>query len=81
VAAKIIFDNILAHAKSGKALAIFDLDSTLFDVSHRTQAILNDFIKLPDIYKNFKQEVHFLSQQKIKSTDWGLHQPLERAGF
>lgn len=59
-------------AEKPRTVCIFDLDSTLFNVSPRTQRILNEFADLhnPDLRK-----------VEIRHTDWGLKEALVRAGY
>ncbi len=59
-------------AKNHSIVCVFDLDSTLFNVSYRTQKILNEFA-----------EAHQpqLKDVEILHTDWGLKESLARAGF
>jgi hypothetical protein len=80
MSAKYIFDEIVAHLP-GQSLAVFDLDSTLFDVSPRTQAILEAFLNEISGLSEFQREYEFLKNVKIQTGDWGLRHPLERAGF
>ncbi len=65
----------------GRPVAVFDLDSTLFDVSPRTQNILREFLALPQIRKDFAAEVEFLRNLVILPQDWGLRQGVERSGL
>ncbi len=60
-------------AQNMRTLAVFDLDSTLFNVSTRTQKILLDF-------------AHLHSKEDLKSievfhTDWGIKEALMRGGY
>lgn len=59
-------------AEKPRTVCVFDLDSTLFNVSPRTQQILNEFADL------HKPE---LKQVEILHTDWGLKESLVRAGY
>lgn len=60
-------------------LAVFDLDSTLFEVSPRTQAILEDFSKHPLMQSRFPEETQKLSQVFADPKDWGIRPTLERS--
>jgi len=80
MSAKSIFNKIIANT-SRPSLAVFDLDSTLFDVSPRTQAILDSFLKEIASSSENKNEYEFLKHVRIQTGDWGLRHPLERAGF
>lgn len=63
------------------ALAVFDLDSTLFDVSPRMQKILHDFAEDPAHQKQFSKEVLLLKQAETLRTDWGIKQAVIRLGL
>ncbi|MCC2677749.1 MAG: hypothetical protein K0R29_325 [Pseudobdellovibrio sp.] len=61
------------RAQNLRTLAVFDLDSTLFNVSTRTQKILHEFA-----------EAHKLDHLKdvvILPEDWGLKEALFRKGY
>lgn len=63
-----------------KVLLVFDLDSTLFDVSHRTQQILMEFAQLPEILRKYPQEAELLKQAQVTIQDWGYAEALRRMG-
>ena len=60
-------------AQNLRILAVFDLDSTLFNVSTRTQKILSEFADLhnEDRLKNIE----------VKHEDWGIKEAVLRAGL
>ncbi len=60
-------------AQNKSTLAVFDLDSTLFNVSTRTQKILHEFA---DLHK-----IDHLKNVEIKLEDWGMKEALIRAGY
>lgn len=60
-------------AQNLRTLAVFDLDSTLFNVSTRTQKILNEFVELHQIER--------LKNVEVKHEDWGIKEALLRAGY
>lgn len=60
-------------AQKLRTLAVFDLDSTLFNVSTRTQTILSEFAELHQIEK--------LKNVEVKQEDWGIKEALLRAGY
>lgn len=62
-------------------LAVFDLDSTLFDLTLRVMAIVDDFRNSPENQALYPNECQRLEQLKILKADWGLQTPLERAGI
>jgi len=59
-------------AEKDRIVCVFDLDSTLFNVSSRTQKILNEFAN---------QHKPELKNVEILHTDWGLKESLNRAGY
>ena len=67
--------------KQGKSLAVFDLDSTLFDVSPRLLRILHDFANLESTKKNFPEASQIMMGIEMKKTDWGIRNALIRAGL
>ena len=64
-----IFINL---AQNSRNLCVFDLDSTLFNVSPRTQKILHEFA---DLHHQDLRSV------EIEVSDWGLKEPLIRHGY
>lgn len=67
--------------KQGKSLAVFDLDSTLFDVSPRLLRILHDFARLESTKKNFPEASQLMMGIEMKKSDWGIRNALLRAGL
>lgn len=77
-----ILVNIQDLTREGKtSLAVFDLDSTLFDVSPRLEKILLDFAAAPLNQKRFPEQVALLRNIKTLRTDWGIMGALSRAGL
>jgi len=67
--------------KSHKGMAIvFDLDSTLFDVSHRTERIIYDFINQNEVLKQFPKECENVKNFNVQFHDWGLKDTFEKYG-
>lgn len=62
-------------------LAVFDLDSTLFDVSPRLQKVLDDFAKDPMHQQLFPEAMSFFQGIKAEQTDWGVSHALKRSGM
>lgn len=60
-------------------LAVFDLDSTLFEVSPRTQVILREFATHNETKRRYPREAIELEQIIIHPIDWGIRPPLERS--
>ena len=54
-----------------KNLLVFDLDSTLFDVSPRTKKILQDYTLDPKHDKIYPKELEILKEVEIQVGDWG----------
>lgn len=59
-------------AQDMRILAVFDLDSTLFNVSTRTQKILLEFAEL--------HQLEWLKNIEVKQEDWGVKEAILRAG-
>lgn len=64
-----------------KTAVVFDLDSTLFNVSPRTQHILETISDHPFFVENFPEEVQHLKNVKVVQTDWGIRTAIERSGL
>jgi hypothetical protein len=62
-------------------LVVFDLDSTLFDVSPRLERILLDFASSPLNQKKFPDQIPLLLKVKTQRQDWGIVNALHRAGL
>lgn len=60
-------------AQNLRILAVFDLDSTLFNVSTRTQKILSEFAELHDVDR--------LKNVEVRHEDWGIKEAVLRAGL
>lgn len=81
-----MLEQILSHiqtltSQGQKSLAVFDLDSTLFDVSPRLERILLDFAAFPINQKKFPAQVALLKQIKVLRQDWGIAGALGRVGL
>ncbi len=61
------------HAQNLRTLAVFDLDSTLFNVSTRTQKILHEYAEM--------HKLDHLKEVEVFSEDWGLKEALFRKGY
>lgn len=60
-------------AQNMRILGVFDLDSTLFNVSTRTKRILTEFAEL--------HQINELKDVEVKPEDWGIKEAVVRAGF
>lgn len=79
-----VLNTILYHAQKykekGQLVAIFDLDSTVFNVSPRTQKILQDFAQSKSYQAKFpKTLLEDLSQVQVRTQDWGIKEALIRS--
>ncbi len=70
-----------AQRSPESSLIVFDLDSTLFDVSPRLQKIIDDFASSSENKMKFPNEVKRLEFARTESRDWGVKNALERAGI
>lgn len=61
------------RAQSLRTLAVFDLDSTLFNVSTRTQKIISEFAN--------EYQVDRLKNIEVYHEDWGIKEAVMRAGL
>lgn len=69
------------QAKTSKVAVIFDLDSTLFCVSTRTQAILRHLGHQVEFSEKFAAASAILRNIEVLPTDWGIRSVLERNAF
>lgn len=81
-----MLEDVLAHiqkifAKGSKCLVVFDLDSTLFDVSPRLERILFDFAAEPEFQKLFPEQIALFKDISTLRSDWGITGALERIGL
>jgi hypothetical protein len=84
--AKSILTRILDEATLAKHggepfLAVFDLDSTLFDLTLRISKIVEDFWKNAAHRELFPKECEALKSFVLYSHDWGLSEALARVGL
>ena len=83
---KTLLQQIQNRAKSitkqgKKSLAVFDLDSTLFDVGPRLEKILAEFGQDPQNQKLFPDQMKHFKNLQIHRRDWGVKDSLIRAGL
>ncbi len=77
-----ILVNIHAIAQDKKkSLVVFDLDSTLFDVSPRLEKIIHNFCEVAENKKYFPEEVQALKKIKMQRSDWGIANAMSRVGI
>lgn len=76
-----ILIKILDEVRAGKkCAAVFDLDSTLFCVSPRSQAILRELATDADFTRDFPAAAAALSKIEILPTEYGIKTAITRAG-
>lgn len=74
-----VLRQILDQAKKSRGLdVVFDLDSTLFCVSTRTQAILRHLSEDEDLKRLFPEPTSRLKNVRTDKMDWGLRAVLSR---
>ncbi len=74
-----IIDDLLDLKKQNKkSLVVFDLDSTLFDVSKRSEKILKDYASCPLKLYKFPELTPLLNNVHIEKKDWGIENALNR---
>jgi hypothetical protein len=80
-----LLQNLISIAKSqpkdSPLQAIFDLDSTLFDVSPRIAKIIHLFAEQKEIQKNYPRESAALLALEPHESDYGVKKTLMRIGF
>lgn len=77
-----VLDEILRKARTGaKMLALFDLDSTLFDLSGRTGKICEAFAADAAMAARFPAATSKIREIEFRRGDFGLHAPMHRLGF
>jgi len=64
-----------------RSLAVFDIDSTLFDVSPRVERIIQDFASETEFKNKFPEQIQILKDIRTHRRDWGFQHALERAGL
>jgi hypothetical protein len=81
VLTKIWRDMRALRAQKASGLAVFDLDSTLFDVSPRIRQILWDFAHHPEYSRRFPDAMEIVKNLKTERSDWGIKDALLRGGM
>lgn len=77
---KNILNDVQSALQKGRVCVVFDLDSTLFCVSPRTQAILREFALVEAVAERFPDEAQILKDIEVRPSDWGIRSVLERYG-
>lgn len=78
---EILDQSRLSKSKNQPLKAIFDLDSTLFDVSHRISIILRAFAAEPEMMARYPIETKVLALVEPDVNDYGIKRTLERYQF
>lgn len=81
-----ILGRILSEARDARKtetpfLAVFDLDSTLFDLTVRMSRIVDAFIDDPKFQHRYPRECELSRALPIRPSDWGLGEALGRVGI
>lgn len=76
-----ISEFVKSQATAEKVAVVFDLDSTLFCVSPRTQAILRKLGNEKEFSENYSEASKILRDVEVLPTDWGIRSALERHKF
>ena len=72
---------VRTQAKVSRVAVFFDLDSTLFCVSPRTQNILRRLARDSNFRSKYATEAEILSRVEVLPSDWGIRPVLERSVF
>ncbi len=73
-----VSDFVKSHAPSSRVAVIFDLDSTLFCVSPRTEAILRRLGSEEFFKSQFETAAETLRNIRVLPTDWGIKALMQR---
>lgn len=76
-----IVQTIQKDLQEGPVRTIFDLDSTLYDVSPRISQIINEFGRLPEISSSYPEHADLLQKVTPSPKDWGIKRTLMRYPF
>ncbi|HMN68242.1 MAG TPA: HAD family hydrolase [Bdellovibrionales bacterium] len=73
-----VAEHVRTHSGQARVAVVFDLDSTLFCVSSRTESILRELAAEPGIRDRFPREAALLKDIRVLPSDWGVRSVLER---
>lgn len=73
-----VADFVKSQARNCKVAVIFDLDSTLFSVAPRTQAILRRLADEENFRSQYETVAEWLRKVEVRANDWGLKALIER---
>ena len=71
----------IKSSPAGECLVIFDLDSTLYDLTKRVGGIMAAFAGDAAVVQKFPEASARLTNLEIRRTDWGIHEPFARVGI
>lgn len=67
--------------KEAPAAAVFDVDSTIFCMKYRTEAIIKDCALNESFRKSFPKEADKIRRIKVSGRDWSVEEILAKRGF
>ena len=71
----------IAKQKKDQSLFVFDLDSTLFCMKYRTQAIIRSCINNKEFYNEFSKHLETIKKVEVTERDWSVEEIMSRYGF
>ena len=72
---------VIAKQKKEKSFFVFDVDSTLFCMKYRTEALIKNALKEADFFKKFPEHLDKIKQIKVTEKDWSIKDIMSRYGF
>lgn len=76
-----VCEHVREQSRHSRVAVVFDLDSTLFGVSPRTQHILRQLAREPDFVAQFADVAKILSAIEVLPTDYSVKQVLARTSI
>ena len=70
----------LAKGKGRQGFFVFDMDSTLFCMKYRTEAIIKNCLKDPVFCSKFPESLDIIRQVEVTKRDWSVREILSRYG-
>ena len=67
--------------KEEQSLFVFDLDSTLFCMKYRTQAIIDSCLREEEFRHRFPDKIEKIKEIKVTERDWSIKEIMSRYGF
>ena len=71
----------IAKQKKERSLFVFDIDSTLFCMKYRTQALIDSCLRERAFCEKFKEQVGKIKEIQVTETDWSIPEIMSRYGF